>query len=61
MWPLSASIFFADILFADILTSFAKVMGDLWVSATQIWNGGITQGRVAQTGWSNWIVIGMVA
>jgi hypothetical protein len=53
-------VFFADVILADILTSFAKVLGDLWVSASQIWYGGITHGRVRQYGWSNWITLSMV-
>jgi hypothetical protein len=60
MPPLNSPVFFSDVILADILTSFAKVLGDLWVSACQIWNGGITEGRVAQTGWSNWITLFMV-
>lgn len=58
--PLNSPVFFSDVILADILTSFAKVLGDLWVSTCQIWNGGITEGRVAQTGWSNWITLSMV-
>jgi hypothetical protein len=58
--PLNSPVFFSDVILADILTSFAKVLGDLWVSTCQIWNGGITEGRVAQTGLSNWITLSMV-
>ena len=57
---LSSPIFFCDVILADILTSFAKVLGDLWVSACQIWFGGITHGRVSQSGWSRWVTLGMV-
>lgn len=57
---LDAPIFFSDVILADILTSFAKVLGDLWVSTVQIWSGGITQGRVGQGGWSRWITLSMV-
>ncbi|RXK34725.1 hypothetical protein M231_08023 [Tremella mesenterica] len=32
----------------------------MWVSACQIWNGGITQGRVAQEGWERWVTLSMV-
>ncbi|KAK8847440.1 hypothetical protein IAR55_005298 [Kwoniella newhampshirensis] len=59
--PLSAPVFFSDVILADILTSFAKVLGDMWISACQIWNGGITQGRVSQTGWANWVTLAMVS
>lgn len=60
MPPLNSPIFFCDVILADILTSFAKVLGDLWVSACQLWSGGITQGRVTQSGWSRWITLSMV-
>lgn len=53
-------IHFSDVILADILTSFAKVLGDLWISTIQIWCGGITQGRVSQRGWSNYITLLMV-
>lgn len=56
----SSPIFFCDVILADILTSFAKVLGDLWVSGCQIWFGGITHGRVSQSGWSRWVTLGMV-
>ncbi|KIR43059.1 hypothetical protein I307_04195 [Cryptococcus deuterogattii 99/473] len=54
-------IHFSDVILADILTSFAKVLGDLWISTIQIWCGGITQGRVSQRGWSNYITLLMVS
>lgn len=56
----SDPIFFCDVILADILTSFAKVLGDLWISACQIWRGGITQGRVGQGGWLRYITLAMV-
>lgn len=58
--PLHSPIYFSDVILADILTSFAKVLGDLWISACQIWYGGITQGRVAQTGFANYLTLVMV-
>jgi hypothetical protein len=57
---ISSPVYFCDVILADILTSFAKVLGDLWVSACQIWWGGITEGRVAQSGWSRYITLAMV-
>jgi hypothetical protein len=60
MPPSDSPIFFCDVILADILTSFAKVLGDLWISACQIWNGGITQGRKSQSGWANYITLAMV-
>lgn len=57
---LTAPVFFSDVILADIITSFAKVLGDLNVSAIQIWYGGITQGRVRQYGLANYITLVMV-
>lgn len=57
---LTAPVFFSDVILADILTSFAKVLGDLYVSASQIWYGGITQGRVRQYGIANYITLTMI-
>jgi hypothetical protein len=60
MPPSDAPIFFCDVILADILTSFAKVLGDLWISTCQIVMGGITQGRVKQHGMANYITLIMV-
>ncbi|KAJ9093886.1 hypothetical protein QFC21_006259 [Naganishia friedmannii] len=59
--PASYAPFFADVILADIMTSFAKVLGDVYVSACQIWSGGITKGRVRVGGAHDWIVLGMVS
>ncbi|WWC86862.1 uncharacterized protein L201_001741 [Kwoniella dendrophila CBS 6074] len=59
--PLNSPIFFCDVILADILTSFAKVLGDMWISACQIWMGEITHGRVGRTGWAGWITLAMVS
>jgi len=58
--PANAPIFFCDVILADIATSFAKVLGDLYVGTHQILFGGITQGRVAQRGVGKWITLAMV-
>jgi hypothetical protein len=58
--PADAPIYFCDVILADIATSFAKVLGDLYVSAHQVVFGGITHGRVAQLGVGKWITLGMV-
>ena len=61
LFPASDSpIFFSDVILADILTSFAKVLGDLWISSCQIWSGGITQGRVKQGGWASYVTLAAV-
>lgn len=58
--PANSPIFFCDVIFADILTSFAKVLGDLIVSAGQVMFGGVSHGRVAPTGMAKWVTLGMV-
>ncbi|WWC59509.1 uncharacterized protein I303_102065 [Kwoniella dejecticola CBS 10117] len=58
---LDSPIFFCDVILADILTSFAKVLGDMWISACQIWLGEITHGRVGRAGWAGWVTLGMVS
>jgi len=59
--PPSIPPFFCDVILSDILTSFAKVLGDLWVSAWQIWGGGISRGRMRMDGWNSWVVLAMVS
>ncbi|BEJ15597.1 hypothetical protein CspHIS471_0502020 [Cutaneotrichosporon sp. HIS471] len=58
--PARDPIFFCDVILADILTSFAKVLGDLLVSANQIVFGGISHGRQVPHGATKWLVLGMV-
>lgn len=52
---------FCDVILADILTSFAKVLGDLVVSACQIWGGGVSRGRIRMDGLKGWAVLAMVS
>ncbi|WRT64733.1 uncharacterized protein IL334_001667 [Kwoniella shivajii] len=59
--PINSPIFFCDVILADILTSFAKVLGDMWISACQIWMGEITHGRVGRNGWARYITLAMVS
>ncbi|WVR04664.1 hypothetical protein IAU60_001675 [Kwoniella sp. DSM 27419] len=59
--PLNAPIFFCDVILADILTSFAKVLGDMWISAVQIWVGDISKGRVGVAGYGRWVTLAMVS
>lgn len=58
--PAKDPIFFCDVIFADILTSFAKVLGDLFVGANQVIFGGISHGRQAPHGAGKWFVLAMV-
>jgi hypothetical protein len=60
MPPLASPVYFSDVILADILTSFAKVLGDLVISGCQIWYGGITQGRVGQKGMARYFTLFMI-
>ncbi|OCF45854.1 hypothetical protein I317_00342 [Kwoniella heveanensis CBS 569] len=59
--PLNSPIFFSDVILADILTSFAKVLGDMWISTVQIWVGDISKGRVGVGGFGRYITLAMVS
>ncbi|WVQ98093.1 hypothetical protein IAU59_005215 [Kwoniella sp. CBS 9459] len=59
--PLNSPIFFCDVILADILTSFAKVLGDMWISTVQIWVGDISKGRVGVGGFGRYITLAMVS
>ncbi|KAJ7647193.1 EXS family-domain-containing protein [Roridomyces roridus] len=37
--PMDGTVYFADVVFADIFTSFAKVLGDVWLSACMLLPG----------------------
>jgi hypothetical protein len=51
-----ATIFFSDVVLADIFTSFAKVLGDVWLSISIFLPGGSLLALPAQEGWSQWIL-----
>ena len=44
--PITAAVPFCDVILADVLTSFAKVLGDLWIC------GALAVGIDAREGWS---------
>lgn len=52
----SRRIYFADVVFADVFTSFAKVIGDVWLSAGMLLPGGSLLVPPAQEGWLRWIL-----
>lgn len=54
--PLSRPIFFSDVIFADVFTSFAKVLGDVWLSICMLLPGGSLLALPPQDGWSRWIL-----
>ena len=49
-------IHFSDVVFADVFTSFAKVIGDVWLSICMILPGGSLLYPPPQTGLSRWIL-----
>ena len=53
---------FADILMADVLTSYAKPLGDLWVVGCKVLQGGGVAGEVGDGGCGgSWVVPGLIA
>ncbi|CAL1707321.1 unnamed protein product [Somion occarium] len=49
-------IYFSDVVFADIFTSFAKVFGDVWLSLYMLLPGGSLLSQPSQDGWARWIL-----
>ena len=49
-------IYFSDVVFADIFTSFAKVVGDVWLSICMLLPGGSLLLPPAQDGFARWIL-----
>ncbi|KAJ6587079.1 EXS family-domain-containing protein [Mycena vulgaris] len=49
-------IYFADIVFADIFTSFAKVLGDVWLSACMLLPGNTLFSTPADGEWLRWVM-----
>lgn len=52
----SGPIYFSDIIFADILTSYAKVLGDVWLSLWMLLPGGSMLSIPSHEGWFQWIL-----
>ncbi|KAJ6499143.1 EXS family-domain-containing protein [Mycena sanguinolenta] len=48
-------IYFADVVFADIFTSFAKVLGDVWLSACMLLPGNTLFLTPADGPWLRWV------
>ncbi|KAJ7076336.1 EXS family-domain-containing protein [Mycena belliarum] len=49
-------IYFADVVFADIFTSFAKVLGDVWLSACMLLPGNTLFSTPADGEWLRWVL-----
>lgn len=54
--PLNHRIHFSDVVFADIFTSYAKVLGDVWLSLCMLLPGGSLLTPPTQEGWYRWIL-----
>ena len=54
--PLNHRIHFSDVVYADIFTSYAKVLGDVWLSLCMLLPGGSLLTPPAQEGWYRWIL-----
>ncbi|KAH7874637.1 EXS family-domain-containing protein [Lentinula edodes] len=49
-------VYFADVVFADIFTSFAKVLGDVFISLRMLFPGNSLLEPPADHGWTRWIM-----
>ncbi|KAJ7783344.1 EXS family-domain-containing protein [Mycena metata] len=49
-------IYFADVVFADIFTSFAKVLGDVWLSGCMLLPGNTLFRTPADGPWLRWVM-----
>jgi hypothetical protein len=59
--PSGQAIFFSDVILADVFTSFAKVLGDLWVSTLMIFPGGsLKMSALDVKGLSEWIIPALI-
>ncbi|KAF8635246.1 hypothetical protein AX17_004019 [Amanita inopinata Kibby_2008] len=54
--PMTAPVYFADIIFADIFTSFAKVLSDFWLSFCMLLPGNSIMTPPPGSGWKRWIL-----
>ncbi|TFY83556.1 hypothetical protein EWM64_g466 [Hericium alpestre] len=54
--PFHRPIYFSDVVFADIFTSYAKVLGDVYLSLIMLLPGGSLLIHPADDGWSRWIL-----
>ena len=54
--PSNHRIHFSDVIFADIFTSYAKVLGDVWLSICMLLPGGSLLTPPVQEGWYRWIL-----
>ncbi|KAJ7780503.1 EXS family-domain-containing protein [Mycena maculata] len=53
---MDAPVYFADVVFADIFTSFAKVLGDVWLSGCMLLPGNTLFRTPADGPWLRWVM-----
>jgi hypothetical protein len=53
---MDSPVYFSDVLFADVFTSFAKVLGDVWLSLCMLLPGGSLLSPPSLDGLSQWIL-----
>ena len=56
IFPSPHRVYFSDVVFADTLTSFAKVLGDVWLSLFMLLPSGSLLSQPAQDGLARWIL-----
>jgi hypothetical protein len=54
--PADSPVYFSDIVFADIITSYAKVVGDVWLSVCMLLPGGSLLIPPRQEGLVRWVL-----
>ena len=54
--PFHSSIYFSDIVLADIFTSYAKVIGDLWIAGRILLPGGSLTKWPEEHGLFYWVI-----
>ncbi|KAG1723602.1 EXS family-domain-containing protein [Suillus paluster] len=52
----NSPVYFSDVVFADVFTSFAKVLGDVWLSLCMLLPGGSLLSLPSLDGISQWIL-----
>ncbi|KAI0775676.1 EXS-domain-containing protein [Trametes elegans] len=56
LFPSPHRVYFSDVVFADVFTSFAKVLGDMWLSVLMLLPSGSLLSQPVQAGLSRWIL-----
>ncbi|KAG0701347.1 EXS family-domain-containing protein [Suillus ampliporus] len=54
--PMNSPVYFSDVVFADVFTSFAKVLGDVWLALCMLLPGGSLLSPPSIDGLSQWIL-----